>query len=307
MDLRISVILPVHARQESAARAIRSALSQTGPWIEIVVVDDASPEPFYLPPDLADDNRIRVLRSELNRGAAAARNLGIAAARGNWIAFLDSDDFWLPGKIEDQSKFIIRHQADGGNNLTFYATAFRQVSMKSGATVIRTPINASSPLDFASGCWFAPGSTAIVSKQAFEQIGGLDEDLRRLEDLDWALRLSLIGGKLVVAPFVGAVIEVGARPSLQMMDTACRRLVEKFQNVDFKYGSGLKRRLRSYTHVERAAACSYVSDYLGMVSYLFRSVVLMPRFRVHLRRWWSETHVSATPSRNPETALASAH
>lgn len=294
--MRISVVIPTYARQHGAVRAIRSAVAQTGTWIEIIVVDDASPVPFILPEDLARDPRIRLLRSEHNAGASAARSTGVAAARGNWIAFLDSDDVWLPGKIERQAAFAAADQAQNPDLLVLYAAGFRQINLRDGICVDRLPISSSEARDFASGCWFSPGSTALFAKSTFDRLGGLDTDLKRLEDLDWALRLVLAGGRLKVAPFIGAVIEVGARPSFDRVDATCRHLDEKW-NRDPSAGRvrGLLPRLRAYLDVERAAACRHRGDYARTLGYLARSFLRVPRLHVQLRQWWSEPPQGALP------------
>jgi glycosyltransferase involved in cell wall biosynthesis len=297
MELRISIVMPVFARQKSAEIAIRSAIGQTGPWIELIIVDDGSPEPFRLPEDLAGDDRIRVLRLEKNQGVSTARNVGVAAARGDWIAFLDSDDVWLPGKIERQADFVIADQAKHRDPLVLYCTGFRQVSLRSGEAINRIPVHTSDPSVFASGCWFSPGSTALLSKSAFTLVGGLDTVLRRLEDLDWCIRLGLAGGRLAVAPFIGAEVKVGSRPSFEAVDTACRHLLAKWSADARTRKLPIMRSLRAYLNVERAAACHSVGDYRGLVSYLVRSLLLFPRMNVHLRSWWVEHPVSATHER----------
>jgi glycosyltransferase involved in cell wall biosynthesis len=294
MEMRISVVMPVFSRQSTAEVALRSAVSQSGPWVEIIVVDDGSPEPFRLPEDLAGDDRIRILRLDRNRGVSTARNVGVAAAQGNWIAFLDSDDVWLPGKIERQANFVIADQAKQPNPLVLYCTGFRQVSLKSGEMIDRIPVGTSDPRDFASGCWFSPGSTALFTKTAFAAVGGLDTGLRRLEDLDWCMRLGLEGGRLAVAPFIGAVVKVGTRPSLETVDAACQHLLAKW-SVDARAQKlRVMRRLRAYLDVERAAACHYVGNYSGLSAYLARSLVQFPRINVHLRTWWVEQRMRAT-------------
>ena len=90
----LSVVLPVFNRQELAERALRSALVQDVADMEVVVVDDGSEPPFCLPVDLASHPKIRVIRQDKNLGESGARNAGVDAARGEWIAFLDSDDYW---------------------------------------------------------------------------------------------------------------------------------------------------------------------------------------------------------------------
>ena len=91
----VSVVVPVHGRFESAARAIRSVSSQTHRPIELIVVDDASTPAFALPPE-ALDLGARLVRLDSNCGPGAARDAGRRVASGEFVAYLDSDDFWSP-------------------------------------------------------------------------------------------------------------------------------------------------------------------------------------------------------------------
>src|SRR5262245_24730960 len=101
-DFLVSVVIPTFNRAHLITGAIESVLAQTLPPLEIIVVDDGSTDdtPERLAPYL---DRIVFLGQE-NRGVSAARNAGIQAARGNLIAFLDSDDVWHPRKIEIQAE-----------------------------------------------------------------------------------------------------------------------------------------------------------------------------------------------------------
>src|SRR5581483_4092374 len=96
MQADLAVIIPTYGRAPKTLRAIRSVTAQMGPRIETIVVDDASPEPFVPAPDVSDAG-LRVFRLPQNGGPAAARNAGVEASRAPYIAFLDSDDFLLPG------------------------------------------------------------------------------------------------------------------------------------------------------------------------------------------------------------------
>src|SRR5262245_40987394 len=98
----ISVIIPLYNRRAEIGRALRSALRQSRAPDEIVVVDDASGDGSAEAVAALGEGRIRLLRHERNQGAAAARNTGIAAAVGDWIALLDSDDEWESEKLARQ-------------------------------------------------------------------------------------------------------------------------------------------------------------------------------------------------------------
>jgi len=97
---RISVIIPSYNRANTIGRAIQSALSQSYQDFEIIVIDDGSTDHTEEVIRSFQDSRIRYIRHNRNRGGSAARNTGIHAARGEYIAFLDSDDEWLPQKLE---------------------------------------------------------------------------------------------------------------------------------------------------------------------------------------------------------------
>ena len=98
----VSVIIPTYNRAHLITRAIRSVLDQTYGDFELIVVDDGSTDNTEGIVNGFNDPRIRYIRHDKNRGVAAARNTGIKAARGSYIAFQDSDDEWLPAKMEKQ-------------------------------------------------------------------------------------------------------------------------------------------------------------------------------------------------------------
>jgi glycosyltransferase involved in cell wall biosynthesis len=106
MNHLISVIIPTHNRADLLPRAIGSVLSQSYKNLECIVVDDASADNGEAVVDQLDDDRLVYLRHETNRGASAARNTGIAQAKGEMIAFLDDDDEWLPSKLEKQVSLL---------------------------------------------------------------------------------------------------------------------------------------------------------------------------------------------------------
>lgn len=100
--MTISVILPTYNRSGSLVAAMKSVLTQSHEDLELIVVDDASTEDIESVVHSVDDHRIRYVRRPRNGGAAAARNTGLGHAKGDYIAFQDSDDLWLPGKLQKQ-------------------------------------------------------------------------------------------------------------------------------------------------------------------------------------------------------------
>ena len=103
----ISVIIPTYNRASLLPRALDSVLRQTWEDLEVIVVDDASRDDTPQVMAACTDPRVRYIRLEKNSGACVARNTGVAQARGEWIAFQDSDDLWLPEKLEKQMAYLV--------------------------------------------------------------------------------------------------------------------------------------------------------------------------------------------------------
>jgi glycosyltransferase involved in cell wall biosynthesis len=104
----VTVVIPTYNRADFISRSIRSALNQTVHDIEVVVVDDASTDETRTIIEAVEDPRVRVVPTASRSGPSAARNRGIEAARGRLVAFLDSDDEWLPSKLERQCEVLNR-------------------------------------------------------------------------------------------------------------------------------------------------------------------------------------------------------
>lgn len=112
MNPEVSVIIPAYNTESYIARAIASALDQTLHNIEVLVVDDASTDSTAEVARRFQDERVRVLVNDQNMGAAGARNRALREARGNWIAVLDSDDWYAPERLERLLQVAQAEQAD---------------------------------------------------------------------------------------------------------------------------------------------------------------------------------------------------
>ena len=119
----ISVVVPAWRAEKTLAATLDSILCQTWRELEVLVVDDASPDGTLALAEsyAAKDFRVRVLRQSENGGVSKARNRGVREARGEWIAFLDSDDLWMPEKLERQMALAAQHPEAG---LFFTGSAF---------------------------------------------------------------------------------------------------------------------------------------------------------------------------------------
>ena len=98
----VSAVIPTHNRPELVVRAAKTALNQTHPNMEVVVVVDGPDDSTSKALSAIPDSRLRVVTLPSSQGGSGARNAGVRAAKGEWIAFLDDDDEWLPRKIELQ-------------------------------------------------------------------------------------------------------------------------------------------------------------------------------------------------------------
>ena len=116
----VSVIMPSYNTAKYIAETIESVRSQTYPYWELIIVDDCSTDDTdSVVAQYLSDSRIRYLKNEKNSGAAISRNYALREAKGKWVAFLDSDDVWLPEKLEIQIDFMLK------NNYKFTCTDYR--------------------------------------------------------------------------------------------------------------------------------------------------------------------------------------
>jgi glycosyltransferase involved in cell wall biosynthesis len=287
--MRVSVVIPVYDRQAVGERALRSARSQGVAGMEIIVVDDGSTRPFQVPADLASDPLVRVVRHETNRGAGRARDTGVAAARGDFIAFLDSDDYWLPGTLGPRLELAEQAFAAAGDPMVAYAAGFVLDRRTNGHhKETRIPLPSADLKDFLSGCWFAHGSTALLRREAFARIGPSDPALRRFEDYDWFVRFALAGGRLEVWPHVAAVVEVSKKPQVAAVEEVVSHLRAKYAHPagPFALAPDLINRLEACFDFELASSMSAQKRWLSTFFHLMRSFWRVPRTSLYLRRLW---------------------
>lgn len=278
---RVSVVIPVFDRPHDVVSAVASAASQDPPPGEIIVVDDGSAHPPASDAFVGSAVPVVLIRQSENQGAAAARSRGIEAARGDWIAFLDSDDAWLPGKLQAQLPLV----KESAETLAAVTCCWCVEDARGRPSGTREPRPGNCPSDFVSGCWFAPGATTIVPRRAFETLGLFSADLRRLEDYEWFVRFGLAGGRLDVARFVGAKVKAGRRAHSEAVTAAQHRILERYRH---RLDAGDRRRMRAYLALERAAAYRTEGNCSGLAIWLALSLVLAPRLRIPLQSWWRD-------------------
>lgn len=231
----VSVILPVRNRAALLKRAVRSVWEQTWQDWELVAVDDGSDDATLavLQGLAAQEPRMRVL-STPPRGVSHARNRGVEASAGEWIALLDSDDLWLPRKLEAQMYFV----ADSG----VAACQTEEIWVRHGRRVNPCRKHAKPAGWFLQQavqlCLISP-SCVVFSRKLWEQVGPFDEDLPACEDYALWLRL------LLVAP-------VGLVPQALVIKTGGHedQLSRLFVGQDRFRLQGLRRALNQAMRVE---------------------------------------------------------
>lgn len=192
---RVSVVLPTYNRAYCVSRAIESVLRQTYHELELIVVDDCSSDDTQALLERFADPRLRVLRHEYNKGGAAARNTGVAAARSPLIAFQDSDDEWCVTMLEKQ---LARRAEMGPEYGLSYCAKIIHGRDNHGNFGPRYAAYMPSPdrvivegnvLNEVLYRAIVSTQTLVVTKQLLVEVGGFDESLR--VGLDWELSIRL--------------------------------------------------------------------------------------------------------------------
>jgi len=255
----VSVVIPTHDRAELVGRAVRSALEQSAPPAEVIVVDDCSSD--RTPETLREfGDEITVIRTAENVERGAARNLGVRSSRGAVIAFLDSDDEWTPGKLEAQMA-----AADAGRTSV---TALQYIDDDSRPTGdYYEPSRRSERRITIRNDFLGAPSSLVVSRRVFDAVGGFVEERAVQGSEDWLflLRLLLSGHSLDVIrePLVRYRIHAGS-------DTADPARREQSVSAAVVYvereglitGSGL-RRLKAHLAGDLGRGFAVVGDSSG--------------------------------------------
>lgn len=267
----VSVIIPAYNREATIARAMDSVLAQTLADLELIVVDDASTDRTAEVVAAYADPRVRLLRHDTNRRAAAARNTGIRAARGQYVAFLDSDDVWFPDKLATQVADLEAAPAD----VRASCTAFEVVRW--GELFRITPALLSHRQVFM-GCDWSPGTTLMVRRDVFDTVGRLDESFGRYEDWDWALRYTRRYRIRVVPRAMVRLYREGSPPARRLVHD-CLRLLDVHRSDLDRHGAVFARKVRALRWFELAEHFYRDRDFHSGTLYLLRGLGTWPLVR----------------------------
>lgn len=196
---KVSVIVPVYGVEKYIAATVRSLLDQTYSNFELLIIDDASPDRSIEICQQFSDPRIRIIH-QANRGLAGSRNTGIRHAEGNYLAFLDGDDLWLPEKLAKHVEHL-DHSPEVG--ISFSRSALIDAAGNSLNTYLMPKLTDITVADLFRTNPIGNGSAAVIRREVFEAIRFkdnlygtvedfyFDDHFRRSEDIECWLRIAI--------------------------------------------------------------------------------------------------------------------
>lgn len=273
MSAKISVIVPTYDRAGLVGRSVESVFEQTHRDLEVIVVDDASTDDTEREiRDLFGDE-VRYLRHRENRGPSAARNTGILNATGEFLAFLDSDDRWLPEKLEVQ---LARFSEDPGLGCVY--TGWEWVRPDGTIRLRRQPHPVSGLIENKPR-WFYNTVPDLMVRTDLVRGCLFDEGIRAYENLEWLIRLN-------VRSRWGFVPEILVHCQDHASHRASDSEVEKLKGLEFilsRYGDLLAEHVAELYHLRLSAgALALASGEARARDHLLKAVKLRP---LSLRAW----------------------
>jgi cellulose synthase/poly-beta-1,6-N-acetylglucosamine synthase-like glycosyltransferase len=191
----VSVIIPAFNAADHVGAALKSVFAQSFIDYEVILVNDGSPDTERLEQAIQPYILQITYLKQANRGPSGARNLGIRHARGEWIAFLDSDDAWLPQYLAEQFRFL---RSDPALDMVYCDATLEGESGDAGKTFMQV-CPSIGPVTFESVLVEQTQvltSGTVVRRRSVAGVGFFDEDLRWSEDHDLWLRVIHVGGKV---------------------------------------------------------------------------------------------------------------
>ena len=246
---KISIIIPVFNRAHCIGRALNSIMNQCVGDCELIIGDDASTDGTW---EVVRHEfpAARLARLDRNSGAAAARNAALRLATGDFIAFLDSDDEWLPGKLATQMDYL-QLNPDVAVCVTSHFYQLRNGSRRT--VLVENPPTWGVRLHSEQP--FHGASSPVVRRSVLESIGFQDESLRVLEDWDWMLRMAQTL-RIHALPEPLALIHENAPSNADFTLLSTKRFLAKHDAAFLSIGEKHRRDVVSQ-HWENAARCFF--------------------------------------------------
>lgn len=230
-DVLVSVVIPTYKRPDKLDVAINSVLQQSYPNVEVIIVDDNDPdtEGRRLTEEkmtqFNNEPRVRYIKHERNKNGSAARNTGANAAKGEYVAFLDDDDEYLPRKIETQLEAL------DGRGEEWACCYSRFYTKKAGKKAVKNKEHREGNLyleALSRNLWIASGSNLLVRKTAFVDIDGFDESFIRNQDIEFLTRL-LKRYKIAYASYCGLIVNIHYNHSFFDEEDITQQYLRRFE------------------------------------------------------------------------------
>ena len=226
----VTAVIPTHNRWHLLPLALRSVLAQEDVALDVIVVDDGSAEARGAE---IEEDAVRLIRHKTAKGVAAARNAGLAEARGDWVAFLDDDDVWAPAYL----RTLLDAAGAAGAEFAYSGA----VEVDESFEVMRIPLTPEpdelTQLLLRHNAIPAAASNTFVRTDLMRSLGGFDAALLLLEDWDLWIRLALSArGAMSPEPLVGHLVHSG---SIQVGDP--ENLLPAFEYVAAKHRAAARR------------------------------------------------------------------
>lgn len=186
---KVSVIIPSYNRAHCIAACIQSVLNQTMQDLEVIIVDDCSKDNTEEVVNKIQDPRVKFIRHDKNQGGAVARNTGIEKASGEFIAFLDSDDLWLPNKLEKQISFMEEKGDSFGLCYTWFI-----LQDPEGNEIMRLEydIQGREIPELLIRNYVGTFSSVVFRASVLKAVNGLDPKMRSCQDWDLFIRANQV-------------------------------------------------------------------------------------------------------------------
>lgn len=251
----VSIVIPTYRRASFLSRAVNSALMQTYPNIEVLVVDDNDPDTEYrkqthqIMERYANNSRVHYIKHPRNLNGAAARNTGMAAATGKWCCFLDDDDWYLPEKIERQVQYL-----DGNDEYQAVYCGYKRADK-----TVHPYKQGDLSFELLSGIEVIYTNTIMIERVRALEFGGWDERFKRNQEAVFLLRYFSSGGK------IGALSDVLVQ--FDISDASNRSSPEQFEK-DFEFFLDVHQK-----NIERCTE-QYPNAKEKIFSYRYRGILL---------------------------------
>jgi len=275
----VSVVIPAFNRSDYINESIDSVLSQDYPKVELIAVDDGSTDGTYeILLEYAEQGRLKLVThpARENKGQSAALNLGLREASGEFIAILDSDDLFLPGKLSAQVEYLNSHPDVG------LVYGMGEGVDGSGRWIydIHSPdhVEPNDPNAVLLDCYFLLPQNALVRRAVYDQVGGFEEDFRAAQDHDMLVRIA----ENTRFGFIPIKVFQYRRHGDSISNNGLRRRwtngfeIVRRARARYPYRASTIRKRNALLNFRMAQVCWEENGYMGALGYLIKSGLLDP-------------------------------